>query len=185
MYKTFLNLTLVCSLLGLNNAFSSPENIVPLKVKPGSIYVDVQLNTNKTAISFKRCLHLIENSCEQIGPANFYSIEKLKKQRMVELTQVGGAVVADVVIVLAAALGGWTIAAAGSGVIGTILAAPIGLASGSAVGAAVVSSIDVVNPSLQYKQSSIISPAVLEDETVETDSIYEFIQNLETVLEKM
>lgn len=192
--------SLIVLALFIQTAFAGVSDVVPKKFAHGSTYVRVTKVGNEK-VRFEKCIKGYEkNGCDYLGPKSAYTLKSLIKQRQIENREAAGTIAADVVIIAGMALTGGALVGGmfagasqlGSGIFfidmaGKAVAAGA-TASGAVVGGtlgAAATAFDPLNPIVQVNQARSLNTEILNDETVTRSNIYEYIRNLETVLEKI
>jgi hypothetical protein len=144
----------------------------------------------ETYISFTYCDG--QGLCRLLGPSQFYTEKKLKKQKMREAVEVGLAGVGSIGLVagsvVTGGLAGTAVVGGGSYIAILFDAFVIGGGVGLAAGTATVVTWDTINPVNQLRHSRVVRDSVLEDKEIHLitkGGMKKFVKALEKVLEKI
>lgn len=148
----------------------------------------------RVMVLFRDCIQGIPESCRQIGPKSYYSLSELTSQRNKEYSDAfARTFLLDPYVIWSFFTGTWTTAAmlgvtfnveplvVGSGV--TLNLPEIaGVLGGLIMAGAVVTTIDMFNPKVQFEQAQTLSNEILDDHEKEVNDIDRFIKHLTEVL---
>jgi hypothetical protein len=192
---------LIFTLLALNLqnvVIAAPLDVKPANIKEGDLYVRVTKNTSPLSVSFEKCRWKLESTtCENLGNKNSYTIRELENQRSIEADEFTKSSIAAGVAIAAITIsgtGGVTIltmklASASGGVLGmlagVIPGAVIGAGASITGGIALTKYVDALNPKKQKRQELSIGNNVINDEDVTENNMQRFVEELETVLNKI
>lgn len=185
--KNFIMLSLITIILGGKSTFASVDDVVG----NDNFYVKITESEDQTAVSFALCDKKSPQICQQIGKKKFYYKEEILAQRNYEKWHILYAVIADVGVIAASAVGGGYVVGniafliTGSAPAGAAYAL-LGILGGGVTGVILDFTINTLNPYDQYKQLQTIESDVLNDKDVKIKtSTKTFARRLETVLNNL
>ncbi len=179
------------------NGYSTPNDVVPLKIKKGDTFLKVT-KTDEDSVRFEKCLWGIPSACSQVGSQHDYLISDLDYLRLKEKNQVIGSVGGAAVVIGALIFVGVEYALLSVEFPTTFIPSgtniAFGIAKGTYLSAAMTTAyaglriskwFDPLNPFEQQRQADSIHRDVLTDKEVKVDNIDAFIERLELVLAKI
>ncbi len=172
------------------NAFSSVEDVKPHNIKKGDLYVRITKSPYADHVTFEKCKFGQEDTdCTYLGAQDSYSLDNLRQQRLIERAEVGGAIIGDIGAAAVITYGSlYALASAAifsTGLSGAVAGISVSTGTGITGSVILAKSVDALNPVKQYKQSQTVSKKVILDRNFEVENIEQFIENLETVLNKV